>query len=205
MDSLFSPWRSAHVVRATEQQRAGGDAGGLGGEPSLFARIAAEPEHDRAHGVVWRGPACFAVLNRYPYTNGHLLLLPYREVSDYDALTAEERHELADLTARAVGWLRAALAPDGFNVGMNLGMAAGAGIPRHLHVHVVPRWHGDTNFLPVVGGAKVIPEDPDTTWQKLRAAAAAEGTEAVFPSHTSDAHADAERAGAAFPEPDAPA
>ena len=125
---------------------------------------------------MWRGAAVFAVMNRYPYTNGHLLLLPYREVADYDALTPEERHELADATARAVGWLRAALAPDGFNVGMNLGAAAGAGIPRHLHLHVVPRWTGDTNFMPVVGQAKVIPEALETTWAKLRAAVEAAGS-----------------------------
>ena len=175
MDPHFSPWRGAHVARAADAQRAGGDAGGPPDAPSVFARIAAEPDRDREHLVVWRGPTCFAVLNRYPYTNGHLLLLPYREVADYDALTPEERHELADLTARAVGWLRVALAPDGFNVGMNLGAAGGAGIPRHLHVHVVPRWAGDTNFMPVVGGAKVIPEALDVTWAQLRAAVEAGG------------------------------
>ena len=162
MDPLWSPWRGRHVARAAEAART--EPGG----PPVFAEIAAAPERDAEHFVVWRGVHVFAVLNRYPYTNGHLLLLPTREVADLEALTDAERLELADATTSAVRWLRAALAPDGFNVGMNLGAAAGAGIPRHLHVHVVPRWHGDTNFMPVTAGAKVIPEDLATTWAALR-------------------------------------
>jgi ATP adenylyltransferase len=161
------------VARAAEAQRAGGDAGGPPGEEPLFSRISADaPARDRENLVVWRGPTCFAVLNRYPYTNGHLLLLPLREVAEYSDLTPEERHELADLAAAAMRWLREALGPDGFNVGMNVGLAAGAGIPRHLHVHVVPRWTGDTNVMAVVGQTRVIPESLESTWEKLRAVVA---------------------------------
>lgn len=96
--------------------------------------------------------------------------MPYREVADYDALTPEETDDLARTTQQAIGWLRQALRPDGFNVGMNLGAAAGAGLPDHLHQHVVPRWTGDTNFMPAVGEAKVIPEALETTFARLKAA-----------------------------------
>ncbi|NNF57554.1 MAG: HIT domain-containing protein [Rhodothermaceae bacterium] len=170
MDHLWSPWRSKHVAHAADASREGRDADG----PGVFAQIAAAPERDAEHFVIWRGDALYVVLNRYPYTNGHLLLVPYREVDAYDALTDDEHIELARLTARAMGWLREALRPDGFNVGINQGEAAGAGIPRHLHQHLVPRWHGDTNFMPVIGGVKVIPEDLETTYAKLRAVIEAE-------------------------------
>lgn len=167
IDPLFSPWRAEHVARAADAQRAGGDAGGPAEEPPVFSRIAAEPERDRENLVVWRGRTCFAVLNRYPYTNGHLMLLPLREVASYEDLTTEERHELADAARLAMRWLRDAVTPDGFNVGLNVGLAAGAGIPRHLHLHVVPRWTGDTGFMPVVGNAKVIPEGLQETWERI--------------------------------------
>jgi len=171
MDRLWSPWRGEHVARAADDARAQGtDAG-----PDVFARIAAAPpEEDAEHLVVYRGERVYVVMNRYPYNTGHLLVLPYREVEDYDALTEEERAEMAAVTARAIRWLRAALRPDGFNVGMNLGSAAGAGIPRHLHQHVVPRWRGDTSFMTVLGETKVMPEDLGTTYRKLRAAVEAE-------------------------------
>ncbi len=175
MDHLWSPWRGEHVARHADETRRGRHGDG----PSVFARIAAEPERDEENLVVFRGEALFVVMNRYPYTNGHLLLVPYREVGAYDALTEAERVELAHLTARAMGWIRKALAPDGFNVGINQGSAAGAGIPRHLHLHLVPRWDGDTNFMPVVGATKVIPEDLGTTYRKLVAARNAEGSAPV--------------------------
>ncbi|MDX1530503.1 MAG: HIT domain-containing protein [Rhodothermales bacterium] len=164
---MWSPWRSEHVRTFEARRRPVG-------EGSVFARIAAEPDRDEEHLVVWRGANVFAVMNLYPYNNGHLLLVPYREVAEYTALTAAERHALADATDRALRWLERALRPDGFNVGMNLGAAGGAGIPEHLHVHVVPRWGGDTNFMPVVGDAKVVPEGLEATYRKLRAAVAAE-------------------------------
>jgi ATP adenylyltransferase len=172
MDRLWSPWRGAHVARAAADARdRGHDAG-----PDVFARIAAAPPaEDAEHLVVLRGERVYVVMNRYPYTTGHLLILPYREVEGYEALTDEERTEMAAVTARALRWLRAALRPDGFNVGMNLGSAAGAGIPRHLHQHVVPRWRGDTNFMPALAETKVMPEALETTYAKLRAAVAAEG------------------------------
>jgi ATP adenylyltransferase len=113
--------------------------------------------------VVARGVECYAVLNLYPYNSGHLMLVPYRHVPDYDELTDAETLELAELTQHAIRAIRHASGAQGFNVGMNLGGVAGAGIAGHLHQHVVPRWGGDTNFMPVVGHTKVLPQLlPDT-------------------------------------------
>ena len=172
MNRLWSPWRGEHVARAAEDSKQ--NEGG----PDVFVRIA-ESGDDEENLVVHRGEALFVVMNRYPYATGHLLVVPYREVDAYDALTDAERVEMASLTARAMGWLRAALDPDGFNVGINQGSAAGAGIPRHLHRHIVPRWRGDTNFMPVLGATMVLPEALETTYQKLRAALLAEEDEAA--------------------------
>ena len=108
--------------------------------------------------VVARGAECFVVLNLYPYNSGHLMTVPYRHVSGYDELTGAETEELATLTQRAIRAVRHASGAQGFNVGMNLGSVAGAGIAAHLHQHVVPRWGGDTNFMPVVGQTKVLPQ-----------------------------------------------
>lgn len=163
MERLWSPWRSQHLDDFEQAHRPEG-AG------TVFERIAAEPTRDAEHFVLWRGGHLFVVMNLYPYNNGHLLLVPYRPVTDYTALTPAEQAELTSLIGRTIGWLRAALRPDGFNVGMNQGEAGGAGIPDHLHVHVVPRWRGDTNFMPVTGEVKVLPEALRTTYRKLRAA-----------------------------------
>ncbi len=108
--------------------------------------------------VVARGEACFVVLNLYPYNSGHLMVVPYRHVAAYDELTDEETVEMAELTQHAIRAIRHASGAHGFNVGMNLGTVAGAGIAAHLHQHVVPRWGGDTNFMPVVGHTKVLPQ-----------------------------------------------
>src|ERR1700756_4882514 len=108
--------------------------------------------------IVARGATCYAVLNLYPYNSGHLMVVPFRHVADYDALTAEETVELAETTQHALRAVRHASAAQGFNVGMNLGHEAGAGIAAHLHQHVVPRWGGDTNFMPVIGRTRVLPQ-----------------------------------------------
>ncbi|MDX1545666.1 MAG: HIT domain-containing protein [Rhodothermales bacterium] len=164
MDRMWSPWRAQHVEQAAA--RAPGDGA------SVFTRMARE-DRDEDHLILWRGQTVFVVMNRYPYNNGHLLIVPYREVADYEALTPAERAEIAETTARCLRWLRHTLRPDGFNVGMNLGTAGGAGIPEHLHVHVVPRWAADTNFMPALGQVKVIPEALRETYRRLRATAEA--------------------------------
>lgn len=165
MDRMWSPWRSQHVADFDARHRPAG-------EGSVFSRIAAQPDRDEEHFVLWRGETAFVVLNLYPYNNGHLLIVPYREVEAYTDLSADEQAEIAALIGRCMGWLSEALRPAGFNVGINQGEAAGAGIPEHLHVHVIPRWRADTNFMPVVGAVKVLPEGLETTYAKLRAAVA---------------------------------
>jgi ATP adenylyltransferase len=107
-------------------------------------------------------------MNRYPYNAGHLLVVPYREVSDLDALSIDERHELMDLIVKGQAILCRALQPDGFNTGFNFGKSAGAGIPSHLHCHIVPRWNGDTNFMPVIGNTRVLPDAMDAMWARLK-------------------------------------
>jgi ATP adenylyltransferase len=113
---------------------------------------------DEAGLVVHRGRACFAVLNLYPYSPGHLMVCPYRHVADYPDLTDEETVELARLTQQAMRVIRAVSGPHGFNIGMNQGSAAGAGIAAHLHQHVVPRWAGDQNFMPIIGRTRTLPQ-----------------------------------------------
>jgi ATP adenylyltransferase len=118
--------------------------------------------------VLHRGPSAFVILNAYPYNTGHLMIAPNRHVADLDGLEKHERADLMELTSLATSFIREAMSPHGFNVGMNLGRVAGAGIPGHLHVHVVPRWGGDTNFMPVVGNTRVLPEMIADTDAKLR-------------------------------------
>ena len=118
--------------------------------------------------VLHRGERVFAILNAFPYNTGHLMIAPNRHVGDVCALSAEERSDLMDLTCTAVSIVRDAMGAHGFNTGMNLGQVAGAGIPGHIHMHVVPRWGGDTNFMPVVGETKVLPEMLGETAAKLR-------------------------------------
>jgi ATP adenylyltransferase len=120
--------------------------------------------------VVHRGETCYIVLNLYPYNNGHTMVIPYRHVAALAELEDAERTELMQLASVLELALGESMNAQGFNVGMNLGRAGGAGIPGHVHMHVVPRWHGDTNFMPVVGQTKVLPEQLSGTWEKLRAA-----------------------------------
>jgi len=138
-------------------------------EHSVFYILASQ-NRDEDNLILWRGTYVFVILNLYPYNNGHLMVVPYREVRHYEDLTEEEQIEMATTVNRCIRWLKHAMHPEGFNVGMNLGSAAGAGIPRHLHMHVVPRWSGDTNFMPAIGEVKVIPEALKDTYNKLLAA-----------------------------------
>ena len=126
------------------------------GEECPFCAVPMMSDEDGL--IVARGPLVYAVLNLYPYTSGHVLIVPYRHISDYSDLTDAETAEFSVFTKRAMTALRAASSPHGFNVGMNLGTVAGAGIAAHLHQHVVPRWGGDSNFMPVVGRTRVLPQ-----------------------------------------------
>ena len=125
-------------------------------------------EDDRRTLILGRGRLAFAVLNRFPYNPGHLMTAPYRHVGDYTELDPAELAEMTALAGTGIEALKAESSPHGFNLGMNLGSVAGAGIADHLHLHLVPRWGGDTNFMPVVGQTKVLPELLDQTWEKLQ-------------------------------------
>ena len=118
--------------------------------------------------IVAREKTCFVILNRYPYNSGHLMVAPYRHTGDISELTADERRELFDLTVAAKNVLTKIMRPDGFNAGFNLGLAAGAGVADHIHFHIVPRWNGDTNFMPVMGGPRVVPEALEETAKLIR-------------------------------------
>ena len=156
MERLWAPWRLAYLT---------GAGGGDGGECIFCAALAADPPSPL---IVHRGARCFVILNKYPYSNGHLLVVPCRHVATLAGLGADELGELAALTQAAEKVLTAAYSPHGLNVGINLGRAAGAGAPGHLHVHLVPRWDGDTSFMTVVADTRVVPEELDATARRLR-------------------------------------
>jgi ATP adenylyltransferase len=146
MDSLHAPWRIEYIL-APKPALADG----------LFSRIA-QSSDDEANYVIARDRTCYALLNTYPYTGGHLMVVPYKQTPDLNGLTDEEITDLMRLTRRCQNALMNVMKPDGFNIGINLGQVAGAGIVGHLHVHVVPRWQGDTNFMPVLANTTVMPQ-----------------------------------------------
>jgi diadenosine tetraphosphate (Ap4A) HIT family hydrolase len=161
LEQLWAGWRHEYVAAAGAAERAGDDGA------CVFCRIAASGPPSAENGVVWRDDLTFAVLNAYPYASGHLLVTPVRHVTSLTDLTASESSGLWSATTAATVALGAAYDPDGLNVGANLGRAAGAGIPRHVHLHVLPRWSGDTNFMTTVAGVRVIPESLPVTWQVI--------------------------------------
>jgi len=154
MEHLWAPWRNRYV---TGEEKPGED---------LFRKIA-QSSDDAAHYVLARTKASFAVLNRYPYNLGHLMVCPYREVDDLASLSTQESSDLWTLVNRMTAALKKAMNPDGLNIGINLGTAAGAGVPKHLHIHVVPRWSNDANFLTTTGSTRIHPSDLPTVYAKL--------------------------------------
>jgi len=165
-DGFERLWTPHRMVYIGGQDKPVADAAGADACP--FCRA---PTLDDAAGlIVARGPSAYVVLNLYPYNPGHLLVVPYRHVADYTDLTGDERDDVAELTQVAMRVVRRVSAPHGFNLGMNQGSAAGAGIAAHLHQHVVPRWSGDSNFLPIVGRTKALPELLGDTRDRLAAA-----------------------------------
>ena len=164
---LWAGWRTAYIARVTsdDAELRPDDAG-----RTLFERILASDLPDDETFVVQRGERVATLLNAYPYGSGHLLVLPLRAVADLTELTAEETAELWATVTAAVAVVRAAYAPDGVNVGLNIGAAAGAGIPDHLHVHVLPRWAADANFMTAVAETRVLPEPLAETYRKVTAA-----------------------------------
>jgi ATP adenylyltransferase len=162
MESLHAPWRIEYILSPKDEQSA-----------TLFTRIA-QSDDDEVNLVIARDRTCYALLNRYPYNGGHLMVVPYKQAADMNELTDEELADLWKLTRRCSNALTQVMKPDGFNIGINLGKVAGAGIIGHLHVHVVPRWNGDTNFMPVLADTRVVPQALTELAAKLRAALAAQ-------------------------------
>jgi ATP adenylyltransferase len=156
MERLWTPWRMEYVQAASDDQ------GGC-----IFCDKPALGDDEKAL-IVARGELAFVMLNAYPYNPGHLMVAPFRHIGDFEDLTDEEMADASSLLQKSIGALKEVSSPDGFNLGMNLGKVAGAGVADHLHWHLVPRWDGDTNFMPVVGQTKVLPELLSGTYEKLR-------------------------------------
>ena len=159
MECLHAPWRIQYILAPKPAPS----------DDSLFTRIA-QSSDDAAHHVIARERTCFAMLNTYPYNGGHLMVIPYKQVADFNGLTDDEMTDLMKLTRRCQNALTKIMKPEGFNIGLNLGKVAGAGIVEHLHIHVVPRWNGDTNFMPVISDTQVVPQALVELAATLRAA-----------------------------------
>jgi ATP adenylyltransferase len=161
MKRLFSPWRSAYIASFKGEKR---------NKQCLFCRIAKEGQDDK-NMVVWRGDHCYIVMNLFPYNSGHLMVVPYKHTSNLAMLSPDVYVEMMQATVRGMRALRKVSDPHGFNFGANLGRVAGAGIDKHVHFHVVPRWSGDTNFMPVLADVKLISEDLKRSFSRLKKAA----------------------------------
>ena len=162
MDYLRSPWRYPYIAQAHDEKQVG----------CIFCDALARKD-DAAALIVYRGKNDFVILNRYPYTSGHVMIVPYAHVAELRLCSAEALAEMMQLATRVEQAFGENYKPDGMNLGMNLGKAAGAGVAGHLHLHALPRWFGDTNFMTVTGETRVQPEDLDITFEKLRKALAA--------------------------------
>jgi ATP adenylyltransferase len=189
VDHLWTPWRYAYVTESGRTERRGipdelsawpGDKG------CVFCNMLASVDYaiangmspetaEAAAGIVLRAPHCFICLNRYPYTAGHIMVLPNEHQASLAALDKETANELMDLAQKSECALAKAYTPDGYNFGLNLGRAAGAGVTGHLHLHAMPRWVGDTNFMTVVSETRILPEDFGVTWKRMREAFASIG------------------------------
>ena len=189
MDQLFTPWRYAYITSADSAARPGVPASLAawpGDHHCVFCNLIAcidfaiaqgmdAEEAEAAGGLVYRGEQCFVCLNAYPYTSGHVMMMPYAHLDRLAQLPAETAHELMDLAQRTEQVLDGLYHPQGFNFGLNLGRAGGAGVAGHLHLHAMPRWLGDTNFMTTIAETRILPEDLQTTWKRMRAAFAETG------------------------------
>lgn len=154
---LWAPWRLKYI----ESPSTGTDKG-----VDIFVELPAQND-DRTNLILFRGKTAFVILNRYPYSNGHLLVAPYKQTAEIGELDDATLLEINQLVAKCVKWIRHAYRPDAFNIGVNMGRGAGAGIPVHIHWHIVPRWNGDTNFMTVVGDTRVIPTSLEDSYDRL--------------------------------------
>ncbi len=156
MQLLWAPWRMEYILEAKDQPPDG----------CIFCSLP-RAQTDRDNLILWRGRLAFILLNKFPYNPGHLMVVPYTHTADLEGLGTDELTDLMLTLRRAVGCLRQAMHPDGYNIGINLGHTAGAGIPGHVHYHVVPRWEGDHNFMPVIAETKVVPQHLLRTYDQL--------------------------------------
>ncbi|MDR0715459.1 MAG: HIT domain-containing protein [Puniceicoccales bacterium] len=155
VDNLHAYWRVDYVERTKSEE-----------DPFICDE---DTSADGERLILFRNKHSFAIMNKYPYNPGHLMVIPFRAVSDMDELHGEEREDFFTAMLKAQSILKKAFSPDGFNIGMNIGSAAGAGIPQHLHCHIVPRWNGDTNFMPIIANTKVLPQSQRTMFERLMA------------------------------------
>ncbi len=161
MDFLWAPWRSKYVADSSKAKKVEGFC--------IFCEFPKQ-NSDEKNLIVHRSKYAYIILNRFPYNPGHVMIVPYRHISSIDLLDENEVYDVFNLIKITLSSIRKIYSPDGFNIGINIGRTAGAGIESHVHVHVVPRWNGDANFMPVLSNTKVLPEDLDTTYAKLKKA-----------------------------------
>ena len=154
MDYLWTPWRYAYISQASKI------------DGCVFCELPKKKDEEAL--IVHRARHCFIILNAFPYTSGHVMIVPHAHLDQLDKLPPEAAHEMMDLSRKMESVLRATYKPDGINLGMNIGAAAGAGVAGHIHMHVLPRWTADANFVSVVGETRILPEDLRTTWKRLR-------------------------------------
>jgi len=155
MKNLWAPWRIAYIQEHPEEE-------------SCFLCNAFQDNHDEKHQIVQRGKECFCILNKYPYNGGHLMITPNKHKADISDLLDEEIADMMKMTKDMKQLLTTIMKPEGFNIGINLGKAAGAGLLGHVHIHIVPRWNGDTNFMPVIADVKVIPQSLQDLYKELK-------------------------------------
>ena len=184
-DNIWAPWRMEYIRSLAEDDQDG----------CFLCRYRDDPGQDAAHHVLWRTEHCFVVMNRFPYTNGHLLIAPYQHVEDFTDLAEPQYADLWRQTGDAKLALTRLMNPNGFNIGVNLGLCAGAGLPGHVHVHIVPRWTGDTNFMAVLGDVRVVPEALGRMYDHLRQTCVSLG----IPRPSANARAEARGSGGRQP------
>jgi ATP adenylyltransferase len=158
VEILWSPWRHEYISRTVSENSS---------PACIFCVAKSDPSRDEATLVIYRGEENFVILNRYPYTSGHLMIAPYAHLASLTETSRTTTDEMMDLAKRCERALREAYQPEGLNVGMNLGRVAGAGVADHIHLHILPRWSGDTNFMSTIGDTRVLSEDLTTTYRKL--------------------------------------
>lgn len=159
MKKLWAPWRMEYIRESIIEKN----------EECIFC-ISSKADEDRSKLILHRSDSAFIVMNKFPYNNGHLLIAPYRHISNFEELNADEFVNIQQLLSVSIQAMKDIMHPQGFNIGLNLGRAAGAGIDDHIHYHILPRWNGDTNFLPVLGEVKVISEALDESYDRIKAA-----------------------------------